>query len=101
MANQAITEKGNFSIGDIVKVHQTVKDGEKEKAQVFEGRVISIRGRGVNKSFIVRRIAIDNIGVERIFLLNSPLISKIEIKKSIPEKRAKLFFLRDKQTQNG
>jgi len=87
--------KGNlFKVGDWVKVTQTSFEGEKEKSTSFEGRVISIKGRGENKMFTVRRIGIDSIGVEKIFPLFSPTITKIILKKKANVRRAKLYYLR-------
>lgn len=99
MANRAIKNEITFAVGDIIRVFQKVTEKEKEKESVFEGRVIGIRGRATNKTFMVRRVGADNVGVERIFLLFSPTITKVEVKKSIPEKRAKLYYLRDKINQ--
>lgn len=94
MANRAVHKETVFSVGDIIRVHQKVKEKEKERNQVFEGRVISIKGRDINKTFTVRKIGADNIGVERIFPLFSPTIEKVEVKKKIPVRRAKLYYLR-------
>lgn len=94
MANCVNIKDTKITIGDIAKVTLLIKEDDKERAQVFEGRVISIKGREPNKTMTLRRLGVDNIGVERIFLINSPLISKVEIKKSIPERRAKLYNLR-------
>lgn len=94
MANQTEYMGTKLNTGDLVKVSQVVKEEKKDRMLIFEGRVISIRGRGVNKTFTIRKIGIDGIGVEKIFPLNSPTISKIEIKKKIPVKRAKLYTLR-------
>lgn len=95
MANRITIKDTQFCVGDIVRVTQTFKEKDKERTQIFEGRVISISGRAPNKSFIVRRIGIDNIGVEKIFPAESPTIAKVEIKKHIPVRRAKLFYIRD------
>lgn len=94
MANRITIKETQFCVGDIVRVIQNIKEKDKEKTQVFEGRVISISGRAPNKSFIVRRMGIDNIGVEKIFPVESPTITKVEIKKHIPVRRAKLFYIR-------
>lgn len=94
MANQITIKDTNIKIGDIVAVHLSVSDKDREKTQVFEGRVISIKGRETNKTFTVRKIALGNIGVERIFPVLLPSITKVEVKKSIPAKRAKLYYLR-------
>lgn len=96
MANR-VTHKGTkLSIGDILHVQQKFLESGKEKIQVFEGRLIAIKGRTPNKTITVRRIGADNIVVEKIFPIESPIIEKIEVKKSIPEKRAKLYYLRQK-----
>jgi len=94
MANQASLRGINFGIGDLVKVHQKIIEGEKERIQVFEGMVIAIRGQGENKSFTVRRIAAGNIGVERIWPLASPWLVKLEVIKKGKVRRAKLYYLR-------
>ncbi|MBN2585031.1 50S ribosomal protein L19 [Patescibacteria group bacterium] len=81
--------------GDIVRVHQKIKEGDKERIQVFEGIVIKTHGHvGPNASFTVRKIA-SGVGVERIYLLQSPNIVKIEFKKSSQVRRSKLYYLRD------
>ena len=84
-----------FVVGDTVDVHTRIVEGGKERVQVFAGTVIMIKGRGMNKTFTVRRI-VANEGVERIFPVNSPLIEKIIVKRSAVVRRAKLFFLRDR-----
>jgi large subunit ribosomal protein L19 len=83
-----------FSVGDTVKVHVKVKEGEKERIQVFEGMVISRRGGSVNTSFTVRKIS-DGVGVERIFPLHSPILDKVEVVRQGRVRRAKLFYLRE------
>jgi len=81
--------------GDIVRVHQKIKEGDKERIQVFEGIVIKTHRKiGPNATFTVRKIA-SGVGVERIFLLQSPNIVKIEFKKSSKVRRAKLYYLRN------
>lgn len=89
----------NFSTGDIIRVFQKIKEGEKTRIQVFEGVVLSTRGRGENKMFTVRKI-VGDVAVERIFPLNSPSIEKITVKGKIKQKvrRAKLYFLRQALT---
>lgn len=94
MANMINIAGTTISVGDLIKITQSVKEDNKEKQLFFEGRVISIRGRESNKTFMVRKIGADNIGVEKIFPAFSPTITKIEVKKSIPVKRAKLYILR-------
>lgn len=84
-----------FEVGDTVDVATRIVEGEKERIQIFSGTVIMRKGRGVNETFTVRRI-VNNEGVERIFPLNSPFISKITVKRSGVSRRAKLFYLRDR-----
>jgi len=83
-----------FSVGDTVKVHVKVKEGEKERIQVFEGMVIARRGGSVSTSFTVRKIS-DGVGVERIFPLHSPILEKVEVVRQGRVRRAKLFYLRE------
>lgn len=88
--------KFDFKPGDVVRVHQKLVEGEKERTQVFEGTVLAIKGMDENKTFTVRKV-IDGIAVERIWPVNSPLLTKVEVK-SKPKKRprrAKLFYLRN------
>lgn len=86
----------DFNPGDTVRVHIKVKEGEKERIQVFEGVVIAKRGGGTRATFTVRKMSF-GIGVERIFPLNSPVIEKIEIKRRGKVARAKLYYLRSKK----
>jgi large subunit ribosomal protein L19 len=94
MANQVKVNNERFSVGDTVVVYQKIQEGEKVRSQPFEGIVISIKGRGENKMFTVRKIAAGGIGVERIWPINSPWIDKIEVKKRAKVRRAKLYYLR-------
>jgi len=96
MANQAKFGETIFSVGDQIKVHQKIIEGEKKRIAIFEGIVIAIRGEGENKTFTVRRIATGGVGVERIWPLNSPWITKIEVKKKGKVRRAKLYYLRER-----
>ena len=86
-------------IGDLVRVHLRVVEGEKERIQVFEGMVISIKGRGDNKMFTLRKIASGGIGVERVIPVNSPWITKMEVKKKGDVRRAKLYYIRQKSAR--
>lgn len=95
MANQIKwQDKIEFSVGDTIKVSQTVKEGEKTRTQVFQGIVIAIRGDGQGKNFIVRKIAVGGIGVEKIYPINTPTITGLEIVKKGKVRRAKLYYLR-------
>ena len=84
-----------FEIGDSVRVHVRVVEGEKERVQVFEGVVIARKGKKVSEMFTVRKIS-HNVGVERIFPINSPNIAKLEVIRKGKVRRAKLYYLRDK-----
>ena len=85
-----------FNIGDTVKVHFRIVEGEKERIQVFEGVVISRkRGEGVNANFTVRRVSFGE-GVERVFPLHSPRVEKVEVTRGGSVRRAKLYYLRER-----
>lgn len=84
-----------FSIGDTVDVATRIIEGDKERIQVFSGTVIARKGRGINETFIVRRI-VNNEGVERIFPVHSPFISSVTVKRSGVSRRAKLYYLRNR-----
>ncbi|MBI3129920.1 MAG: 50S ribosomal protein L19 [Acidobacteria bacterium] len=86
--------------GDTVKVHVKVREGEKERIQIFQGTVIGIKGGGMRASFTVRKIA-SGVGVERIFPLNSPIVDKLEVLRHNKVRRAKLYFLRAKLGKAG
>ena len=101
MANQAKFGETTFSVGDTVVVSQKIVEGGKTRIQNFEGIVIAIRGRGENKTFTVRKIAVGGIGVERIWPLNSPWITKITVKKRGKVRRAKLYYLRKKASKKA
>ena len=84
----------NFAPGDTVKVHVKVKEGDKERIQIFQGLVISRKGGGSRQMFTVRKVS-GGIGVERMFPLYSPTIDKIEVERHGRVRRAKLYYLRD------
>jgi len=86
----------SFKVGDGVRVHTRVREGDKERIQIFAGIVIGRKGRGINETFTVRRISYGE-GVERVFPLNSPRIAKVEIEKAGRARRAKLNYLRDRK----
>ena len=89
-----MTERPQMQAGDTVKVHVKVREGDKERIQVFEGIVIGMHRGGVRASFTVRKVSFGQ-GVERIFPLHSPIIQKVEVVRSAKVRRAKLYFLRD------
>jgi large subunit ribosomal protein L19 len=83
----------NFGVGDTVRVHTKVIEGDKERIQVFAGVVIGRRGRGLNSTFTVRRISYGE-GVERVFPVHSPRVEKVEVERQGSVRRAKLTYLR-------
>jgi large subunit ribosomal protein L19 len=85
-----------FNVGDTVRVHTRVVEGEKERIQIFTGIVIGKRGTGLNSAFTVRRISYGE-GVERVFPLHSPRIAKIEVERAGTVRRSKLNYLRDRK----
>ena len=92
---QIRTDLPELLIGDTVKVHVKIKEGTRERIQLFEGTVISKKHGGINETFTVRRISY-GVGVERTFPVNSPKIAKIEIVRHGKVRRAKLYYLRDR-----
>jgi large subunit ribosomal protein L19 len=89
-----LTERPRMKSGDTVKVHVRVKEGDKERIQIFEGIVIGMHNGGNRSTFTVRKVSFSQ-GVERIFPMHSPTISKVEVIRSAKVRRAKLYFLRD------
>jgi len=89
-----LTERPQMRAGDTVRVHVKVREGDKERVQVFEGIVIGFRRGGASASFTVRKVSFGQ-GVERIFPLHSPTIQKVDVVRSARVRRAKLYFLRD------
>ena len=83
-----------FRVGDTVRVHTKISEGDKERIQIFEGVVIGMHRGGTRASFTVRKVSFGQ-GVERIFPLHSPTISKVEVTRSAKVRRAKLYYLRD------
>ena len=86
-------EPAKFNVGDSVKVHTKVVEGDKERIQIFAGVVIGRRGRGLNETFTVRRISYGE-GVERVFPMHSPRVDKVEVERQGDVRRAKLTYLR-------
>lgn len=85
----------DISVGDTIDVHYLIVEGEKERVQIFQGVLIGMKGRGINRTITVRRI-VANEGVERIFPLHSPRIAKVEVVRRGDARRAKLYYLRDR-----
>lgn len=86
----------NFEIGDTVRVHVTVSEGDKDRIQVYEGTVIARKGGSNTETFTVRKVSY-GVGVERIFPVHSPIIAKIDVTRRGRVRRAKLYYLRDKK----
>ena len=84
-----------IEIGDTVKVHVKIREGDKERIQLFEGTIIAIKGAGVSKTFTVRRLSY-GVGVERVFPVHSPNVAKIEVVRHGRVRRSKLYYLRDR-----
>jgi large subunit ribosomal protein L19 len=83
-----------FNVGDTVKIHVIIREGDKERTQIFQGVVIGRRGAGMKASFTVRKVSF-GIGVERVFPVHSKMIRKIEVVRKANVRRAKLYYLRD------
>ena len=93
---QQKTDVTDFKVGDGVRVHTRVREGDKERIQIFAGIVIGRKGRGINETFTVRRISYGE-GVERVFPINSPRIAKVDVEKPGRARRAKLNYLRQRK----
>lgn len=85
-----------FRVGDGVKVHTKVREGDKERIQIFAGIVIALKGQGIQETFTVRRISYGE-GVEKVFPVNSPMIEKIEVERESEPMKARLYYLRDRK----
>ena len=93
--NMPEKEAPSVTVGDTVRVHLKVKEGNRERIQVFEGTVIAKKHGGINETFTVRRISY-GVGVEKVFPLHSPVIEKVETIRRGKVRRAKLYYLRDR-----
>lgn len=89
------TEIPEINVGDTVKVHVKIKEGDKSRIQVFEGTVIAKKHGGINETFTVRRVA-HGCGIERVFPVHSPVVEKVELVRGGRVRRAKLYYLRDR-----
>lgn len=94
-AEQMRNDLPEFHVGDTVKLHVKVKEGNRERIQMFEGTVIKRQNGGLRETFTVRRVAY-GVGVERTFPINAPIIDKIDVVRRGKVRRAKLFYLRDR-----
>ncbi len=90
----------NFEVGDTIKVHYKIVEGNRERIQTYEGVVLAIDNKGIRKTFTVRRVTYD-IGVERVFPFFSPRIAKIDVMRKGRVKRAKLYYLRDRKGKSA
>lgn len=99
-ASQIKKDVPSFRAGDTVKVHVRIVEGGKSRVQNFEGVVIARSGRGVSQTFTVRKIS-NQVGVERIFSLNSPLVEKIDVLRTGAVRRSKLYYLRDRSGKSA
>lgn len=88
-------EQHKFNVGDTVKVHVNIKEGDRQRIQIFEGTVIAKKHGGIHETFTVRRTSY-GVGVERVFPINSPNVEKVEIVRNGKVRRAKLYYLRDR-----
>lgn len=89
------TEVPAFEVGDTVKVHVRIKEGQKYRIQIFEGIVIAKRHGGIQETFTVRRVA-HGCGIERVFPVHSPVVDKVEVVRNGKVRRSKLYYLRDR-----
>ena len=94
-ATQLRKDIPEFRSGDTVKVHVRITEGEKSRIQIYEGLVISVRGGGVSKTFTVRKISGNQVGVERTFMFNSPVIAKLEVVRKGRVRRNKINYIRN------
>ena len=99
-AKQINTSVPEFQVGENVMVHVRIKEGNKERIQIFEGLVIAIKNTGLTKTFTVRKNSY-GIGVERTFLVNSPLIADIEVVRTNRIRRSKLYYMRDRKGKSA
>ena len=88
-------ERPNINVGDVVKVHVKIREGERERIQIFEGTIIARKGSGVSETFTVRRVSY-GVGVEKVFPVNSPNVAKVELVRSGKVRRSKLYYVRDR-----
>ncbi len=92
-AFSSAVEIPEFSAGDTISVHYKIREGNKERIQIFRGTVLQIKGSGSNKRFTVRKVS-NNVGIERIFPINSPFIDKIDVNRKGKVRRKRIYYLR-------
>ena len=88
-------ERPNINVGDVVKVHVKIREGERERIQIFEGTIIARKGSGVSETFTVRRVSY-GVGVEKVFPVNSPNVAKVELVRKGRVRRSKLYYVRER-----
>ena len=93
--DQLKDDRSDFKVGDGVRVHLTVKEGDKTRIQIFAGIVIARKGGGIQETFTVRRIA-SGVGVEKVFPVHSPTIEKVEVDRESITMRARMYYMRDR-----
>lgn len=99
--SQIRSDLPQFTTGTNVKVHVRIKEGDKERIQIFEGLVINKKESGTREQFTVRRVSSNGVGIERTFPINSPLISMIEVVRKNKVRRKKLWFMRDRSGKSA
>ena len=95
VSEQLKKEVPAFEVGDVIRIHNKIKEGTRERIQLFEGTVIAKHGGGISETFTVRRISY-GVGLEKTFPLHSPNVEKVEVVRAGKVRRAKLYYLRDK-----
>ncbi len=95
VSEQLKKEVPKFEVGDVVRIHNKIKEGTRERIQLFEGTVIAKHGGGISETFTVRRISY-GVGLEKTFPLHSPNVEKVQLIRAGKVRRAKLYYLRDK-----
>lgn len=96
MADAFTFENTTITSGDTVRIHQEISEGDKKRIQIFEGIVIAIKNRESGKSFTIRKIGANGIGVEKIYPINMPGLKKLEVKSRGQVRRSKLYYLRER-----
>lgn len=96
MADSFTFNEKTINTGDTIRVHQEISEGDKKRIQIFEGIVIAVKNAGLGKSFTVRKIGANSIGVEKIYPINMPGLKKLEVKSRGNVRRSKLYYLRDR-----
>ena len=99
-ASSLKAEVPEINVGSTVRVHVKIREGERERIQVFEGTIIAVKGSGVSSTFTVRRVSY-GVGVERVFPVHSPNVAKVEVIRNGKVRRSKLYYLRDRDGKSA